>query len=51
VLDADLAGLLEEAEQRCMAGEHPEFTLGGAGHHHVGGAGPDFFLDGHQLDL
>src|SRR6185295_9926044 len=39
------------AEQRRVPRQHPELTLGGAGHDHVGGAGPDLFLDGHQLDV
>jgi len=51
VLDTDLAGLLEQAEQRRVAGKHTQLTLCGAGHHHIRGARPDLLFDGHQLDL
>src|SRR5256714_3876613 len=47
----DLARLLELPEQRCVAGHDPELTLGRPGDEHVGVAGPDALLDGHDVDV
>ena len=50
-LDPHLGGLLEQAEERGVAGQDAELTLGGPRDDHLGLAGPDLLLDGDDLDV
>ena len=49
--DGDHTTLGELAQQRGVAGQHAQLSLGGAGDHHPGLTRPEHSLDGHQLHL